>query len=171
MLTPSRPAQMHCCSFVYAAKLCNDSLRVGEQQAQERDFAHVGNVPASLLSLVCIVAHAHVRCTDGWKSFPLAGAPVYKIADVLPLVLLLHTPSTCSIQATQRLLNRLPKYEDLVLLVSKPVNADKGAQTGRDAVWVADAILATRVQLLMSLLGACLPALPQVLLTCALQLA
>ena len=65
-------------------------------------------------------------------------------------------------QATQLLLNRLPPYEDLAAPVARLAHIGE-TQAGREeAVWVADVILATRMRLLMNLLGACLPALPQV---------
>ena len=63
-------------------------------------------------------------------------------------------------QATQLVMAKLPCYEDLI---ATPASASSPAESGRQAaVWSRDAILATRVQLLMSALAACLPALPQV---------
>ncbi len=71
--------------------------------------------------------------------------------------------SAC-VQATERLVNKLPRYQDLTALPGDDASRVGASGMGKQQpAWASDTILATRVQLLMSVLGACLPALPQVI--------
>ena len=78
-------------------------------------------------------------------------------------------------------MDKLPAYEQLTAQSTMPAGgvAQSAVPAGgvgeeeagsQQAVWASDAILATRMQLLMSLVGACLPALPQVFIQHASQL-
>ena len=67
------------------------------------------------------------------------------------------------LQATELLMDKLPRYPDLVATPNAASAHGDAAQSGRQQpAWSSDTILATRVMLLMNALGACLPALPQV---------
>lgn len=67
------------------------------------------------------------------------------------------------LQATQQLLDDLPSYAELTKAAAAPYQTQHTeAQGTQAALWLRDSILATRVQFLMTVLGPCLPALPQV---------
>ena len=67
------------------------------------------------------------------------------------------------LQATQQLLDELPSYAELTTAAALSHHTRHNEPQGNQAaVWICDSILATRVQFLMSVLGPCLPALPQV---------
>ena len=67
-------------------------------------------------------------------------------------------------------MDKLPPYEEVAARPASSAGAVGREEAGsQQAVWASDAILATRMQLLMSLVGACLPALSQVLLQHTLQ--
>lgn len=65
-------------------------------------------------------------------------------------------------QATQQLLDELPSYGELTkTAASLQPTQHREPHEKQAALWMRDSILATRVQFLMSVLGPCLPALPQ----------
>ena len=67
------------------------------------------------------------------------------------------------LQATQQLLDELPSYGELTeTAASLQSTQHQEPQEKQAALWMLDSILATRVQFLMTALGPCLPALPQV---------
>lgn len=65
------------------------------------------------------------------------------------------------LQATQQLLDELPSYGEMTAASLQPTQHQE-PHKNQAALWMHDSILATRVQFLMSVLGPCLPALPQV---------
>lgn len=66
-------------------------------------------------------------------------------------------------QATQQLLDELPSYAELTRTAASPGPTGLiEPQVKEAALWMSDSILAARVQFLMSVLGPCLPSLPQV---------
>ena len=67
------------------------------------------------------------------------------------------------LQAAQQLLDELPSYAELTRTAASPQPTGLEEPQGEAAaLWMCDSVLATRVQFLMSMLGPCLPALPQV---------
>ena len=68
-----------------------------------------------------------------------------------------------NLQATQQLVDELPVYAEVTKAAAAPHQTQHDEGQGRQvALWLRDSILATRVQFLMTVLGPCLPALPQV---------